>query len=561
MSKDFSSLSKKVSLILFSIALISFGCTKTDKTEMLVMGGTILTIDSSMPEVEAMMIRDGRIEAVGSRTELETRFPKARRHDLNGRIVLPGFIDSHTHVYALAHDMRKADLTGTLTIKEMIEKLLAHYPDSPAGQWLVGANWDEGEWGSRGYPDRAELDEAFPKNPIYLESLHGFAGFCNGRALEIAGIGPETPDPEVGEILRRPNGEPTGILLTRAQDLVNKHIPPESLEEMKETLLLGMNLMAKEGVTSIHEAGMGQEMVQAFSELREEGRLPLRVYGMLSRRDEDLMEEWLKRGPLVDPNAFFTVRSIKVFYDGSLGSRTAILKEPYSDDPESANMTEYIKPQELTSLSSQALEKGFQMVIHAIGDGANDRVLSIFENVIKSDPSVDHRWRIEHAQVVLPDYYERAAHQRIISSMQSSHAVEDRYWAEDRVGPERIRHAYAWRRMLDSGVLLLMNSDLPAVPWKPVYTLYFAVTRKDLKGNPPDGWYPDQILSVEEALYAMTLASAYAAFQEDQLGSLTPGKFADFVELDKDPRRVKPEELKDIKVIRTWVAGKIVSEN
>ncbi|UCC39640.1 MAG: amidohydrolase [Candidatus Aminicenantes bacterium] len=550
----------KALLISGMIVFISFGCSKTDETEMLVLGGTILTLDPSQPEVEAMVVRDGKVEAVGIKAELETRFPKAQRHDLEGRTVLPGFIDSHTHVYALAHDMKKVDLAGTLTIKEMTEKLRAHHPDPPEGQWLIGANWDEGEWGSRGYPDRAELDEAFPNNPVYLESLHGFAGFYNGRALEIAGIGPETPDPEVGEILRRPNGEPTGTLLTRAQDLVNKHIPPESLEETKETLLLGMNLMAKEGVTSIHEAGMGKEMVQAFSELREEGRLPIRVYGMLSRRNKDLMEEWFKRGPWIDPEAFFTVRSIKVFYDGSLGSRTAILKEPYSDEPEGANMTEYISSQELTSLSSQALEKGFQMVIHAIGDGANDRVLSIFEKVLKSDPSVDHRWRIEHAQVVLPDFYMRCAAQHIISSMQSSHAVEDRYWAEDRVGPERIRHAYAWRRMLDAGVFLLMNSDLPAVPWKPLYTLYFAVTRKDLNGNPPEGWYPDQILTVEETLYAMTLAGAYAAFQEDQLGSLSPGKFADFVELDKDPRHAKPEELKNIKVLRTWVAGKVVSE-
>jgi len=546
-------------IFMYLMIFCLFSCVRHNK-EILVFGGTIITMDAGNPEIEAMLVREGKIEAVGSLSELESRFPEAQKYDVNGKTVLPGFIDSHTHVYELGVNMRKADLNKTETVGEMIERLKKFYPAPPPGKWLIGDGWDEGEWATKGYPDRKELDEAFPDNPVYLESLHGFAGFYNGRALEIAGITADTPEPEVGEILRRDNGEPTGVLLTRAQNLVNEHIPPETPEEFKETLLLGMEMMAKEGVTSIHEAGMGRQFIKVTDELAEEGLLPLRVYGMVSRRDSELLEEWLSRGPIIDPEAFFTMRAIKVFYDGSLGSRTAILKEPYSDKPEEAHMTRTIEPEELKTLSKRALGKGFQMVLHCIGDKANDDVLNIFESVLGPEPAVDHRWRIEHAQVVLPDYYDKAARLGVISSMQTSHAVEDRYWAEDRVGPERIRHAYAWRNVLDAGGTLIINSDLPAVPWKPVYTLYFAVTRMDLEGNPPGGWYPEQTLTVKEALHAMTLESAYGAFQEDILGSLTPGKYADFVELDKNPFEIPHEEIKNIQVLKTWVNGKVVAE-
>ncbi|RKY87084.1 amidohydrolase [candidate division KSB1 bacterium] len=545
--------SRKIFVLFLSalIILIGIKCSRINKSEYLVVGGTILTMNPNKPEAEAMIVRDGKIEAVGSMAELEEKYPDANVYNIEGRTILPGFIDSHTHVYELGYQHRKADLIGVKTVKEMVERLKKFYHKKPQGKWLIGYGWDEGEWASRGYPDRAELDRAFPENPVCLESLHGFAGFYNARALEIAGINANTPDPEAGKILRRKNGEPTGVLLTEAQELVNKHIPPEPLEEMKKSILLGLNTMAKEGVTSIHEAGTDSKMVKAFRELAKEKKLPIRVYGMLIWSDSTLIDEWFSRGPLIDPDAFFTIRTIKVFYDGSLGSRTALLRKPYSDEPENAHMIEYITPEELTYLSKRSVENGFQIAVHAIGDEANERVLSTFESVLKPYPFLDHRWRIEHAQVVLPDYFKRASKLGIISSMQPSHALEDKEWAENRVGPERIKYAYAWRSVLNAGGILLMNSDLPAVPWKPVYTLYFAVTRKDLNGNPPEGWYPEQAITVDEALYAMTVAGAYASFQENKLGSLSPGKFADFVELDKNPKKVKPEKLKNIKAIKT----------
>ncbi|MBT5874654.1 MAG: amidohydrolase family protein, partial [Candidatus Latescibacteria bacterium] len=302
------------------------------------------------------------------------------------------------------------------------------------------------------------------------------------------------------------------------------------------------------------------DRVAAYKELAVEGRLPIRVYGMLDGNDEDLMQAWFESGPLVDENLRFTVRSIKVFYDGSLGSRTALLAAPYSDEPEKANMTERISPKRVLSLGQRAASRGFQMSVHAIGDEGNDRTLGIYESALSSHAGIDHRWRIEHAQVVLPDYYGRVATLGVISSMQSSHAVGDSKWAEDRVGSERIRNAYAWKSVLNAGASLLMNSDLPGEPWQPVQTLYFAVNRKSMDDTDGTGWYADQALTVTEALHAMTLAGAHAAFQESRIGSLTKGKYADFVELDGDPHAVAPHTLKDLTIVRTWVEGKIVAE-
>lgn len=545
--------------IFLALLVVCVGCSTPESnpssTQTLVFGGTILTMDANRPTVEAMLLEGETIAAVGTLADLEAQAPRATRYDLAGRTVLPGIVDSHVHVHELGHDQRKANLMGTTSVAEMIERLQTFYPSPSAGQWLIGAGWDEGVWGSMGYPDRAELDAAFPDNPVALESLHGFGGFYNGAALAIAGIDANFPDPEVGTILRRDDGTPTGVMLTLAQGLVNQHIPDETPDEIKASILLGLETMAQAGVTSVHEAGMPPARVQAFQELASEGRLPIRVYGMLDGNNDSLMTAWFERGPLIDPAGYFTVRSIKVFYDGSLGSRTALMAAPYSDDPHAANPTERITPAKVASLAERAAERGFQMAVHAIGDAGNDRVLDIYETALASHPNQDHRWRIEHAQVVLPSYYERATALDIISSMQPSHAVGDSKWAEARVGADRIQHAYAWRSIADAGGRILFNSDLPGEPWTPVETLYFGVTRRTLGGTPPDGWYAGQAFSVEESLHAMTVEGAYAAFQEHQIGSLAPGKLADFIELDANPLTTPPERLADLSVQQTWIGG------
>jgi predicted amidohydrolase YtcJ len=550
-------------------ALLIIGCSQPEQerqassnageSALLIHGGPIITASSTSSVREALLVKDGRITQLGLYEDLRALAPKAEQFDLKGNTLMPGFIDSHVHVRELGTDAVKADLVGTTNTSEMVERIKAKFPNPQAGVWLLAQGWDEGEFASRGYPDRAELDAAFPNNPVLLESLHGFANFSNGKALEIAGINAATPNPEVGQILKRDNGEPTGVMLTLAQKLVTDQVPPFSKTQIKEAIVAGLTTMANAGVTSVHEAGMTPLDVAAFSELADQGELPIRVYGLLNGNDAELMASWFSNGIMERADLMFAVRSIKVFYDGSLGSRTAMLKEPYSDHPEKAHPTERITPETVRTLADEAAGKGFQMAVHAIGDEGNDRILNIYEQAMSAFPERDHRWRMEHAQVVLPDYFERAAKAGVISSMQSSHAVGDSKWAEDRVVNELIHYAYAWQKILGAGAKLIINSDLPGEPWEPMQTLFFAVNRATLDGNPEGGWYADQALSIEEALHAMTLEGAHSAFQEDSLGSLDVGKLADFVILDQNPLTTAPAELANIKVLSTWVAGEKVA--
>ena len=527
----------------------------------------IITQNPDMPRANFMVITNGKISSSGQGEHGHPTQPFISEIDMQGATIMPGFIDSHVHVRELGMDAVKADLVGVKNIDDIINRLTAYAPQPKAGEWIIGQGWDEGFFGSTGYPDRAKLDAAFPDSPVALESLHGFGGFYNGAALAIAGIDKNTAEPTVGNILRRENAEPTGVMLTLAQDLIDKHIPAPTAAQRQAAIKAGLLKMGRAGVTSIHEAGMSAEDVAAFTTLADKDELPIRVYGMLDGNDEALMQQWFARGPLDDADDWLDIRGVKVFYDGSLGSRTALMADAYSDHPEKANPTERIKPAAVLSLGERAALFGFQMAVHAIGDEGNNRTLSLYEQAFATQASPDqnvknYRWRVEHAQVVLPDFYKRLADMGGIASVQSSHAVGDSGWAEDRVGAQRIKHAYAWRRILDAGGHLALNSDLPGEPWEPMETLYFAVTRKHLDGSsaddgtPNDGWYADQALSVDEALKAMTIDNAYAAFQEATLGSLEAGKWADFVVLSDDPTATSPDALKDITVTQTFVAGK-----
>jgi predicted amidohydrolase YtcJ len=550
--------------ICLAVLLVVAGCqpmaaypVPQQANQLLVFGGPILTMEASA--AEAMLVEDGTIRALGDFSELVALAPAATRLDLAGRTLMPGFIDSHVHVRELGMDAIKADLVGTTTVDEMVARLHLKFPAPMPGAWLVGQGWDEGAFATRGYPDRAALDAAFPDNPVLLESLHGFAGFVNGRALQAAAIDATTPDPEVGQILRRQDGSPTGVLLTLAQALVTRQVPPADGEQIEQAILAGLRTMARAGVTSVHEAGMDSSDITAFMHLAEQGALPIRVFGMLNGNDQQLMTSWFARGPLVRADGMLAIAAIKVFYDGSLGSRTAMLRAPYSDHPELAKPTERITPAAVRVLADQAAATGFQMAVHAIGDEGNDRTLSIYEAALAPYPDKDHRWRVEHAQVVLPDYYARAAKLGVISSMQSSHAMGDSAWAEDRLGRERIHYAYAWQRLLASGGQLIINSDLPGEPWTPAETLYFAVNRQKLDGTPATGWYREQALSVTQALHAMTRDGAYAAFQEDLTGTLAVGKAADFVIVNANPLTMPAGNLAQLQVIATYVAGTKVS--
>lgn len=558
-------------LILLAASCLTLACTPTIELEnssptTVYTNANIITQNPDMPRASYMAVSDGHIIAIGVGKADIKRGQSVKLQDMMGAVMLPGIIDSHVHVRELGMDAVKADLVGVKTIDDIVARLKIYAPNPIVGEWIIGQGWDEGYFGSIGYPDRAALDAAFPDNPIALESLHGFGGFYNGKALEAAGIDNGTPDPMGGNILRRKNGDATGVMLTLAQDLVDIHIPAITQQQRKTAIRAGLLKMGRAGVTSVHEAGMTPDDVQAFQALADAGELPIRVYGMLDGNNEALMQDWFAKGYQDDPSDMFDVRGIKVFYDGSLGSRTALMKEPYSDEPESARPTERITPAAMLSLGERAAASGFQMAVHAIGDEGNNRTLNIFEQSLATSPQHDHRWRVEHAQVVLPDFYGRMAKMGALASVESSHAVGDSGWAEDRVGAERIRHAYAWQNMLDAGVRVLMNSDLPGEPWEPMQTLYFAVTRKKMDGTSSDdgslndGWYMDQAMSVEEALHAMTLENAYGAFQENDLGSLAAGKRADFIILSDNPLTAAPDDIKNITVTATYIDGKKLSE-
>jgi hypothetical protein len=530
----------------------------------IVTGANFVTMTDAT-DINAMVIASGRIVELGDAVTLKARHPGATLLDFHGKTILPGFVDSHVHVRELGMDAIKVDLVGVKNMDDIVARIQEQRPDAPAGEWIIGQGWDEGAFadmgGPGGYPTTAALSDAFPDIPIALESLHGFGAMANRAALDRAGITQDTPNPTGGTILRDENGEATGVLLTLAQALLFDVVPDPDQAQIERAIIAGLKQMAAAGVTSVHEAGMTAQDVQAFRDLADQGQLPIRVFGMLNGNDGPLMADWFESGPLDDPDDWLDIGGIKVFYDGSLGSRTALMLAPYSDRPDAARPTARISLAEVETLSQGAREKGFQMAVHAIGDAANDQILRKFADHIGADDAAqipDHRWRIEHAQVVSPAFAQKAADLSVIASMQPSHAMGDSGWAEDRVGPNRIKRAYSWKTFQDYGVPIIFNSDLPGEPWTPMETLHFAITRTKLDGTPDGGWYANEALDRESSLRAMTLDGAHAAFQEDQLGSLSPGKWADFVVLNDNP--MTAEDVLSIAVEATYVAGQPVRD-
>ena len=410
--------------------------------------------------------------------------------------------------------------------------------------------------------DNEALSAATPNHPVFLVGLHTFAAWANRRALELAGVNKDTKDPENGKILRdEKTGEPTGILLNHAQELVSKHIPPVTPDQAKRAMQLAARECVRNGLTSIHEAKVTPLVVQVFRELVSEGRMPLRVYAMLDGADKNLVDEWLKRGPQIDSHHQLTIRSFKLFADGAFGSRGAALLEPYSDAPQTKGVM--TTPEAVVySLTRLALAAGFQVCTHAIGDAANRSVLNTYERAEKEVPEThDPRLRIEHAQVLAPEDLPRFGRLGVIASMQPTHATSDMPWAERRVGPERIKGAYAWRSVKASGAHLPLSSDFPGETLNPFDGIYAAITRQDPQDNAPGGWHPEQQLTLEEALQGYTAEAAYAEFEEKKKGSIEKGKLADLTVISKDITKIPPPEILSIRVLKTFVGGKVVYDD
>lgn len=513
------------------------------------------------PDASVVAVKDGLIVAYGDNALYDKYATVADQViDLNGATLLPGFIDSHTHLVQLGRILHIVNLTDVETPEQAIERISLFAKDIAPGEWIIGRGWDEGVW-ANDYPSKEILDLAFPDNPVYLQSLHSFAVWANSMALEVAGIDKDKKPPVGGEIRRDDNGEPTGIFLNRATTLFADVLPKPDQETYRTWFYDAMVQMTEDGFVSVHEAGVDGPMMDALQTLRAQNNLPLRTYAMISARDGNLVTEWLEKGPYTDPDGFLDIVSVKAYYDGALGSRGARLLEDYSDSEGHRGLSgaNYGFNQERVDALIKA---GFQVGIHAIGDAGNRETLAyLAKHIDQSDESKALRHRVEHAQVVHPDDFTHFEKLGLIASMEPPHAVEDMTWAEARVGPQRIRGAYAWRTFRQNNVPITFNSDLPGSAHSLFYGLHAAVNRQNKSREPIGGWYPEQAVTIEEAIRGYTLWAAYAGFREADTGSITKGKWADFTVMDIDPFQVAttaPEKLLDGTVLMTIVNGQTV---
>ncbi len=520
--------------------------------------------DGWHPDANSVAISGRDILFVGDKKDIaQFKSPTTVIIDLNGATVIPGLIDSHVHVAELGLIVGQLNLIDIKTPELVVQKAVEYSNKLGTNDWLIGQGWDEGAWANQ-YPNRQLLDKVFPDRPVVLKSLHGFAIWTNTKALEMIGINDRTEAPVGGEILRDEAFQPTGIFLNNATNLIKNGIPEPTAEEFEKTVLDGLNRLAQDGYVSVHQAGATSNHMDAFNNLKANGRLPIRVYPMISARDVSLARKWITKGPYTDPEGWLDVRSVKAYYDGALGSRGARLLEPYSDLPDHKGVSGdgYGFDGDLVK---ELLSAGFQVGIHAIGDAGNRETLDYFQEIYAQNPEIKlQRNRIEHAQVVSPSDISRIADMEIIASMEPPHAVEDKTWAEQRLGSERIKGAYAWRTLRRNKVALTFNSDLPGSDHSIFYGLHSAITRKGKDFLPENGWYANESMSAEEALRGYTNWAAYSAFREKDTGVIEAGRWADITVLNIDPLQVgekSPGELFQGKVLMTIVDGRIVYKN
>lgn len=513
------------------------------------------------PDAEAVAIRNGLILFTGTAAEAEAYLGRGTEVlDLAGATVLPGLVDSHTHVPELGASLARVDLVGVETEAEAVALITERAQQIPAGTWIVGAGWDEGAWADR-YPDMGLLSEEVPNHPVYMRSLHSFAGWGNKMAFEQAGITAETETPVGGEIQKDARGRPTGLLLNRAVPLLEDAVPDPTPKQLQEQILAGLTQMVRSGFVAVHEAGVSSQVMVAFETLEAEDKLPIRVYAMLSGRDTTLLAQWESQGPDSDTESMLRTRSVKAFYDGALGSRGARLLEDYSDTPGHRGLGGAAYGFDATWMR-RMMTAGFQISIHAIGDGGNRESLSFIEAVYADVPDArQNRNRIEHAQVLHPDDLTRFANLDLTASMEPAHAVEDMVWAEDRLGPERIRGAYSWRNLRRAGASLVFNSDLPGSDWNVFYGMHAAMTRRNKERKPPNGWYTEQALTAEETVRAYSKWASFVSFTESQSGMIEAGRWADLTVMSIDPFMLEsrdPGRILDGEIVATIVQGKIV---
>ena len=546
----------------FLLPLLSFvvllSCTpeKMD-ADLLIKNGTIYTVNATFDMADAVVVNDGKILEIGNKPALELKYSFAEVYDAEGQTVLPGLIDAHAHLYNLGVTMQQVNLFGTQSFEEVIDRVVAFQKEKKT-TYISGRGWDQNDWEVKEFPTNKILDSLFPNTPVALTRIDGHAMIANSKALELAEITTETV--KKGGLVALDKTDPenpklTGLLIDTPMDLVWATFPSESKEYAKKVLRDAEEACLALGLTTINDAGLDRSTIELIDEMQQEGSLKMRVYAMVGNYEENL-DYFLNKGIIKTDR--LNVRSVKVYADGALGSRGASMKKPYSDQHN--HFGAMITPQEdLMAVAKRIAAAGYQMNTHAIGDSANVAVIRAYKNAI--DDSKDMRWKIEHAQVIdLSDF--DAFSKNIIPSIQPTHATSDMYWAEDRVGSERIKGAYAYKTLLDKAGMIVLGTDFPVEKVNPMHTFYAAVARKDLKHYPEGGYRMEEALSREETLKGMTIWAAYSNFEENEKGSIEAGKFADFTILDRDIMKVAADSIPVAKVMATYINGeKVYSGN
>ncbi|MDO9521247.1 MAG: amidohydrolase family protein [Pseudohongiella sp.] len=479
--------------------------------------------------------------------------------DGEGKTLLPGLIDAHGHILNYGLSLLRVDMTGTRSEAEAVQRVVEFQQANPGLQWIQGRGWNQVLWDSNEFPSAAALEAANSDVPMWFSRIDGHAGWANRAAIELAGVDATTQDPDGGMIMRDSEGRPTGTFVNNAMRYITQHIPQPSLDDQKLALRRAMEALAAEGLTSVHDASVNSTTLQAYKELLAQGPLPIRVYAMLAGLDP-MLGMRLAEGHFLSDDGTFSVRSVKISADGALGSRGAYLNEDYTDMPGHRGLLQ-ITPERLTQLMNQSMEAGFQVNVHAIGDGANMIVMDNFEALIQNTDTRALRHRIEHAQILRYEDILRFSELGVIPSMQGMHATSDKNMAQDRIGDVRIHGAYAWRKLLDSGAIIANGSDFPVEPANPFFGLHASITRQDHNNEPPGGWFPEERMTHEEALLSFTLDAAFAAHQENELGTLEPGKKADFILIEQDIFEIEPTEIWKTEVAATWVGGRLVFDS
>ncbi|MDQ1812716.1 amidohydrolase [Massilia sp. CCM 9210] len=502
----------------------------------------------------------GRILAVGSAAQTRAKAPKARHIDLQGKTVLPGLIDAHGHVFGLGEMLTQLDLAGSATLADALKAATDYARANPSHAWLRGRGWNQEIWKLGRFPTAAELDGAVADRPVWLERVDGHAGWANTRAMQLAGITRDTPDPAGGKIVRDADGNATGVLIDAAQELVAKVLPRQSEAQARVVLDRALRQIAQMGLTSVHDAGVNVGQDALYRSYADQGKLTARVYGMIGDVGADF-DQLSAKGPLKTyANDLYALRAVKLYADGALGSRGAALIAPYSDEPASHGLL-FRQNADIHAMMDKAMRRGYQVNVHAIGDAGNRQILDGYEQLIaryKSKGGAALRHRVEHAQVVALSDIARFKTIGIVPSMQPTHATSDMNMAEQRVGPERIKGAYAWRTFLKQGSRIACGSDFPVESSNPFFGIHAAVTRQDAAGRPAAGWYANEAMTLKEALRCFTLDAAWAGHQEKTTGSLEKGKWADFIVVDRDLFTMPAADIHKVGVLQTWVAGRQV---